>query len=43
MLYVTLSKYEVGRLKAIVHKHDPHAFIVINEGVSVDGNFLKKL
>ena len=43
MLYVTLSKYEVGRLKAIVHKYDPHAFIVINEGVSVDGNFLKKL
>ena len=43
MLYVTLSKYEVGRLKAVVHKYDPHAFIVINEGVSVDGNFLKKL
>lgn len=43
ILYITLSKYEVARLKAIVHKHDPHAFIVINEGVSVDGNFLKKL
>ncbi len=43
MLYITLSKYEVGRLKAVVHKYDPHAFIVINEGVSVDGNFLKKL
>ncbi len=43
MLYVTLSKYEVGRLKAVVHKYDPNAFIVINEGVSVDGNFLKKL
>lgn len=43
ILYITLSKYEVTRLKAIIHKHDPHAFIVINEGVSVDGNFLKKL
>jgi len=43
ILYITLSKYEVSRLKAIVHKHDPHAFIVINEGVSVDGNYLKKL
>lgn len=43
MLYITLSKYEVTRLKAIVHKCDPHAFVVINEGVSVDGNFLKKL
>ena len=43
MLYITLSKYEVGRLKAVVHKYDPHAFIVVTEGVSVDGNFLKKL
>ena len=43
MLYITLSKYEVSRLKAVVHKSDPNAFIVINEGVTVDGNFLKKL
>lgn len=43
MLYITLSKYEVSRLKAVVHKFDPNAFIVINEGVSVDGNFVKKL
>ena len=43
MLYITLSKYEVSRLKAVVHKYDPIAFIVINEGVTVDGNFLKKL
>jgi len=43
ILYITLSKYEVNRLKAIIRKHDPSAFIVINEGVSVDGNFLKKL
>ncbi len=43
ILYITLSKYEVSRLKTIVKKHDPNAFIVINEGVSVDGNFMKKL
>lgn len=43
MLYITLSKYEVSRLKAVVHQYDPHAFIVLNEGVHVDGNFLKKL
>lgn len=24
-------------------KYDPNAFIVINEGVTIDGNFLKKL
>ena len=43
ILYIMLSKYEVGRLKTIIHKYDPHAFIVFNEGVSVDGHFLKKL
>lgn len=43
ILYVLLSKYEVPRLKTLVRKYDPKAFIVINEGVSVQGNFLKKL
>lgn len=43
ILYIMLSKYEVHRLRAIVHKYDPKAFIVLNEGVSVDGHYLKKL
>lgn len=43
ILYIMLSKYEVNRLKTIIHKYDPDAFIVVNEGVSVDGNYLKKL
>ncbi|MCH5338670.1 MAG: YitT family protein [Acetatifactor sp.] len=43
VLYIMLSKYEVHRLRAIIHKHDPDAFIVLNEGVSVAGNYLKKL
>lgn len=43
ILYIMLSKYEVNRLKAIIHKYDTNAFIVVNEGVSVDGNYLKKL
>lgn len=43
VLFVLLSKYEVNQLKTIVHKYDPNAFVVINEGVHVDGNFLKKL
>lgn len=43
VLYILLSKYEVVHLKNIVHKHDPNAFIVTNEGVTVDGNYLKKL
>ncbi len=43
VLYIMLSKYEVHRLRAIVHKYDPGAFIVYNEGVAVSGHFLKKL
>lgn len=43
ILYIMLSKYEVNRLRSIVHRHDPNAFVVVNEGVSVDGNFLKKI
>lgn len=43
VLYILLSKYELAHLKYIIKKHDPHAFIVANEGVNISGNFLKKL
>lgn len=43
VLYIMLSKYEINRLKAIVRKYDSRAFIVQNEGVRIDGNYLKKL
>jgi uncharacterized membrane-anchored protein YitT (DUF2179 family) len=43
ILYIVLSKYEVHRLRNLVHKFDPQAFIVLNEGVYVDGHYLKKL
>lgn len=43
VLYILLSKYELAHLKYIIRKHDPHAFIVANEGVNISGNFLKKL
>lgn len=43
ILYIILSKYEVNQLKQLVCAHDPDAFIVINEGVRVSGNFDKKL
>ena len=41
--YMVVSKYEIGRLKHIIRKYDPHAFVVVNEGVNVDGHYLKKL
>ncbi len=43
MLFILISKYEVAKLKHIVLKYDPQAFIVMNEGVNVVGNYLKKL
>ena len=43
VLYIVLSKYEVHHLRTLIHKYDPNAFILLNEGVSVAGNYLKKL
>ncbi|MDL2301385.1 YitT family protein [Lachnospiraceae bacterium OttesenSCG-928-D06] len=43
ILYILLSKYEVHQLKNIIRKYDPEAFMVINEGVRVNGNYLKKI
>ncbi|MCI6811232.1 MAG: YitT family protein [Lachnospiraceae bacterium] len=43
VLYILLSKYEVRHLKQIIREHDPHAFMVVNEGVKIEGNYLIKL
>ena len=43
ILYIIISKYEIHQLRQIVRKHDKNAFIIVNEGVWVEGHFLKKL
>ena len=43
ILYIIISKYEVHQLRQIVRRHDKNAFIIVNEGVWVEGHFLKKL
>ena len=43
ILCVCLSKYEIEELFHTVHAMDPHAFITLQEGVRIDGNFQKKL
>lgn len=43
ILFVMISKYEVGQIKQIVHGIDPNAFMIFTEGCSVDGNFEKRL
>ena len=39
IMYVLLSKFEVRHLKVIVKKYDPEAFLVVNEGVHIQGNY----
>ena len=43
VLCVCLSKYEIEELFHTVHEMDPHAFITLQEGVWIYGNFQKKL
>jgi len=43
ILLIVASKYEANFIRKIVNKVDPNAFIIINEGVSVIGNFEKRL
>lgn len=43
VLCVCLSKYELDELYQIVHRMDPHAFITLQEGVRIYGNFTRKI
>lgn len=43
ILYVMISKYEKPTLRKIVKSIDPDAFIIYSEGLTVDGNFEKRL
>ncbi len=43
VLCVCLSKYEIQTLRQEVHKVDPNAFFIVQEGVQVGGNFKKHL
>lgn len=38
-----LSKFEINRLKRIVHDIDPQAFIIVNDRLDISGNFVKRL
>ena len=43
VLTVCLSKYEIEELRHTVHTIDPNAFLVVQEGVQIDGNFARKV
>lgn len=38
-----ISKYEIEKLKRLIHEVDPNAFITLNDNIDVDGNFIKRL
>ena len=43
VLCVCLSKYEIEELLHTVHSIDPHAFLTVQEGVHVYGNYQRKV
>lgn len=43
IMITAISKYEVNELRQEVLKHDPNAFIIFSEGLSISGNFEKHL
>ena len=43
IFYIMISKYELEQLKTIVQEIDPNAFMILNEGSRVIGNFEKRL
>lgn len=43
ILVTVISKYEEAQIKRIIHQIDPKAFVIFNEGMSISGNFEKRL
>lgn len=43
VLVIVSSKYEINKMKQIIRELDPNAFIIVNEGTRIYGNFEKRL
>ena len=43
VLCVCVSKFEEADLYGVVHELDPNAFFITQEGVTIHGNFIRKL
>ena len=43
VLYTCLNKYEINELREALAAIDPHAFLSVQEGVKISGNFQKRL
>ncbi len=43
ILVTVISKYEIANLKALIKRHDENAFLILNEGLDVMGNYEKRM
>lgn len=43
VLITAISKYEIHMLQKVVRENDPKAFLIINQNISIMGNFEKRL
>ena len=43
VMCVCVSKFEVDELRQIVRELDPHAFFIVQEGVRIEGHFIRKV
>ncbi|BCN29744.1 YitT family protein [Anaeromicropila herbilytica] len=43
VIVTVISKYEVSELKKEIEEADPEAFVILNEGIDILGNFEKRL
>ncbi len=43
VLMTVISKHEISQLKKIILKIDPQAFLIVNEGLNIEGNFEKRI
>ena len=43
ILVTVINKYEIGIFLDIIHRTDPNAFVIRDDGVAVSGNFEKRL
>ena len=43
MVFCVVSRKEIVEVKELVRRIDPRAFVIFNEGMSISGNFEKRL
>ena len=42
ILYCVVTRLEIGRVKSVVHEHDPEAFVIVHGLADADGGIVKR-